>query len=112
MRKPWGIEEDKNFVRIATRCPDNHPGIELQFDPEASKVTVSLPVSRLQLSPAHEKLLLKLAGEHFKPDEGLVKFDVSDFPLKEQNERRAMEILRDLISYVKVRWTCLLPYLL
>lgn len=102
MRKPWCIDGDKQFVRVMTRSLDNHPGIEAQFDPDAATVTMTVPVTKLQLSKGQEELLLKLAGEHYRADEGLIKLQVSDFPLKEQNHKRAMEILRDLVAYVKV----------
>lgn len=102
MVKPWVIDEFKQIVRVTTRCTDNVPGIESQFDPENGAVDVTVPVSKLGLTKDQEQLIIKLAGDRYDVDLGLIRFEVRDFPFKEQNQRKAMEILRDLLAYVKV----------
>jgi hypothetical protein len=102
MAKPWSIDESKQIVRVTTRCTDNVPGIESQFDAAAGALEVTVPVSKLGLNKDQEHLLIKLAGHRYDVDLGLIRFEVADFPFKEQNQTRAMEILRDLIAYVKV----------
>jgi len=102
MRKPFELKEEEQIVRVTSRCPDNLPGIESQFDPAAATVSISVLLEKLKLTKAQEALLIKLVGDRFDVDDQLVRFDVVDFPLKEQNQKRALEILRDLIAYVKV----------
>lgn len=102
MRKPWSIDEDAQIVRITTRVVDSLPGIEGQFVPAAGAVTLTVPIAKLKLTEQQERLLIQLAGPRYIVDEGMLKYEVADFPFKELNERRAEEILRSLITYVKV----------
>lgn len=103
MAKPWNVDEEKDIVRVTTHCKDNLPGIESQFDPSIGSVSISVPVEKLKLEKKQEELLLKLSGDKYSVDEGMIKFTVSDFPFKEQNQKRAIDILRDLLAYVKVK---------
>lgn len=103
MAKPWSIDEGKQVVRVTTRCTDNLPGIESQFDPENGAVDVTVRVSKLGLSKEQEQLLIKLAGHRYDVDLDLIRFEVQDFPFKEQNQKKAIEILRDLVAYAKVK---------
>ncbi len=100
MKETWQPEENE-IIRISSRCFDNQPGLEAQCDPTHGAVVCSLPVEKLNFTNEQKTLLLKIVGAHYQVDEGHIKFEVKHFPFKEQNEKRAMEIIRNLLDYVK-----------
>lgn len=102
MRREWDGEAVMGCVRITTRCPDNLPGIEAQFDPKAGAVSLSVLVESLDLTASQQEVLLKLSGERYIPEERALKFEVAAFPFKEQNQKLAIQILTDLVAYVRV----------
>lgn len=102
MPKPE-IDDTKEYLRISYKCLDNHPGIESQFVPEAGSVTVTFRPEKLGLSEEQLELLLKLAFEHYDPDLRVISFEIADFPFKEQNEKKALTIVKNLMDYVKVQ---------
>lgn len=94
---------DAPHVRVTRKHLDNPPGIEAQFVPEAGAIAVSFCPEKLNLSKEQHEVLLKIVGDRYQVDGKLVKFEVKDFPFKELNERRALEIVSDLIAYVRVK---------
>jgi hypothetical protein len=47
-------------------------------------------------------VILKIVGDSYDGDTKMIQFEVKDFPFKEQNEKRAMQIIKDLVNYAKV----------
>lgn len=103
LRKPFEINESKQIVRITSRAVDNNPGIESQFGPDYGCVKASFAPDKLGLTENEVNVILKIVGDSYDGDTKMIQFEVKDFPFKEQNEKRTMQIIRDLISYAKVK---------
>lgn len=102
MRKPFELDETKQIIRITSKTVDNMPGIESQFGPDYGCINVSFAPQSLQLSDTETNVLLKIVGDKYDGDLKMIQFEVNDFPFKEQNEKRAIQIIKDLIKYAKV----------
>lgn len=102
MRKPFEIDDSKQIIRVTSKSVDNVPGIESQFGPDHGSVKASFSPYKLGLTEKQIDVVLKIVGDNYDGDTKMIQFEVKDFPFKEQNERRALQIIKDLINYSRV----------
>ncbi len=117
---PYEYDRQKDIVRVTTHYKAPTSGTQSYFDPNMAAVSITVKVAdipnmtdvqknRLRLiaaaaqvpsNPAFGADAETLHGRyHISSDQ--LQFTVNDFPFREQNLRRAKEILKDLITAAK-----------
>ena len=86
-------------MRLTTHFATSEPGCDRQYNPELSRVTLSILIKDLKLNKQqHDKLLQLITPDHYDIVSGRLFISVADFAFTLQNRKRALEIFADLIK--------------